>query len=87
MFHPKLPSQPIIEWGTLLHWKDVWFATNPDRIVATTQDDITYIYPYFKNLNALVNFVSMQIPFYGSERMKLSDKEICKLRFDIGQTC
>jgi WD40 repeat protein len=87
LFHPKLPSQPIIEWGALLHWKNVWFATNPDRIVATTEEGVTYTYPYFKDLNALLNFVSMHMPFYGSERMKLSDKEICKLRFDIGQTC
>jgi WD40 repeat protein len=81
LLDPQLPLQPMIEWGRGLTWKDVWFASNPDRIVATTADGVSYNFLHFVDVRALSNFVSLRLPFDGPDRIRLTDQEICKLHF------
>jgi WD40 repeat protein len=87
LFHPEMPSQALVQWGGYERWKDVWFTSNPDRIVAITESGARYSWPYFADMRALSNYVANQLPYEEANRIKLTDEELCKLDLKVGKGC
>jgi WD40 repeat protein/energy-coupling factor transporter ATP-binding protein EcfA2 len=76
---------PIAEWRspaditTLKLEHDSERKDNPDRIVTVSSLGLRASWPFFRDVNALINFATSQLPFVEKDRLSLSENELCKI--------
>jgi WD40 repeat protein len=86
LFGPINHKVPISEWGEKIsNWQSASFNERLEAgkaiksIVAVSATGETYSWPHFKDLSTLTKYAKEQIPYSGQERLKLSERELCKL--------